>query len=123
MNFTSPIIVVIDSNKTYITFFEQCIKELAIDLKVYDNTTDAYEYLKNNEPKLIFLDIIVSGKNGLNFLRNLRDISILQDVPVVITTSKDYEQDRSIAKKLNVVDFMIKPIPTKQIKDVILKYI
>jgi DNA-binding response OmpR family regulator len=37
-------------------------------------------------------------------------------------TSKDYAQDRMVAKNLGAVDFVVKPMRTQTIRELILKY-
>jgi len=66
---------------------------------------DAEEYIKNSTKKidLIFLDIILPGKRGIDF------ISDLLIMPYIIMTTA-YENYAVKAFDLNVVDYLKKPI-------------
>jgi len=39
---------------------------------------------------------------------------------VIVISSKDYMQDRLIAKELNVLEFLVKPFSMQQIRTVVL---
>ena len=90
-------VVLVDDNQTSRKFFLRAIENLSVDLKTYGNTDDAIEYLKDNKPSLLFLNIIMPDKNGLTFLEELRKLPLHSDTRVIMITSMDYSQDRTIA--------------------------
>ena len=96
---------------------------LSIDLKTYGNTDDAMAYLKDNKPSLLFLNIIMPDKNGLTFLEELRKLPLHSDTHVIMITSKDYSQDRTIASELGALDFIVKPMSMRTITSIMLDYI
>ena len=116
-------VVLVDDNPTSRKFFLRAIENLSIDLKTYGNTDDAIEYLKNNKPDLLFLNIIMPDKNGLTFLEELRKLPLHSDTRVIMITSKDYSQDRTIAFELGALDFIVKPMSMRSITSIMLDYI
>ena len=116
-------VVLVDDNQTSRKFFLRSTENLSIDLKTYGNTDDAMEYLKDNKPSLLFLNIKMSDKNGLTFLEELRKLPIHSETRVIMITSKDYSQDRTIATTLGALDFIVKPISMRSITSIILDYI
>ena len=106
-----------------VNFFLRAIENLSIDLKTYGNTDDAIEYLKDNKPSLLFLNIIMPDKNGLTFLEELRKLPLHSDTRVIMITSKDYSQDRTIASELGALDFIVKPMSMRSITSIMLDYI
>ena len=116
-------VVLVDDNQTSRKFFLRAIENLSIDLKTYGNTDDAIEYLKNNKPDLLFLNIIMPDKNGLTFLEELRKLPLHSDTRVIMITSKDYSQDRTIASELGALDFIVKPMSMRSITSIMLDYI
>jgi len=79
--------------------------------------------LQEHQPDLLFLDIIMPGMDGLSLLRELRNLAHQKDTPVIMVTSKDYAQDRQVAKQLGAIDFLIKPLRFKEIRDLVCKYV
>lgn len=119
----SPSVVVIDDSPSVRALFERGSSKFDIDLKVFDSADNSLEYLTNNKPALLFLNIKMPGKDGLTFLKELRHLPLHKDTSVVMISSKDYAQDRSVAEKLGALEFITKPMPIQVITDVILKYI
>ncbi len=116
-------VVVVDDNATVRALFERSTENLALDLITYGSADEAMEYLKDKQPDLLFLDIIMPEKDGLTFLQELRRLPLHRDTSVIMITSKDYAQDRTVAHELGVLDFIIKPMPMRTITDIILDYI
>ena len=116
-------VVLVDDNQTSRKFFLRAIENLSVDLKSYGNTGDAIEYLKDNKPSLLFLNIIMPDKNGLTFLEELRKLPLHSDTRVIMITSKDYSQDRTIASELGALDFIVKPMSMRSITSIMLDYI
>ena len=116
-------VVLVDDNQCSRKFFLRAIENLSVDLKTYGNTDDAIEYLKDNKPSLLFLNIIMPDKNGLTFLEELRKLPLHSDTRVIMITSKDYSQDRTIASELGALDFIVKPMSMRSITSIMLDYI
>lgn len=114
-------VVVVDDNSTVRALFRRGTQDLALDLVSYGSAAEAMEYLRRHRPDLLFLDIIMPGKDGLSFLRELRNLPLHRDTPVIMITSKDYMQDRTVAKALGAVEFITKPMSIQTIIDIILK--
>ena len=89
---------------------------------MFASATEAFEYLESHKPDLLFLDIIMPEKDGLTFLQELRHLPLHEDTPTVVISSKDYAQDRVAAKELGVVEFVAKPMSTKAIEELIVRY-
>ena len=116
-------VVLVDDNATSRKFFLRSVENLSIDLKTYGDTESAMEYLGDNKPSLLFLNIIMPDKNGLTFLEELRKIPLHSDTRVIMITSKDYTQDRTVASELGALDFIVKPMSMRSITSIMLDYI
>lgn len=116
-------VVVVDDNATVRALFERSTENLALDLVSFASADEAMGYLAENKPNLLFLDIIMPEKDGLTFLSELRRLPLHRDTSVIMITSKDYAQDRTVANELGALDFLIKPMPMRAITDIILLYI
>jgi DNA-binding response OmpR family regulator len=123
MSESNQTVVVVDDNATVRALFERSTENLALDLKTYGSADESMEYLNENKPDLLFLDIIMPDKDGLTFLQELRKLPLHRDTSVIMITSKDYAQDRTVANELGTLDFIIKPMPMRTITDIILNYI
>jgi len=117
-----PTIVVVDDSATSISLYQFSVEPLAVSFIGFKSPAEAFPYLQEHQPELLFLDIIMPGMDGLTFLRRLRALPHQKDTPVIMVTSKDYAQDRYIAKQLGALDFVIKPLRFKEIRDLVCKH-
>jgi CheY-like chemotaxis protein len=116
-------LVVVDDSPSSILLYKVSTKKLPVNVTSFNLSAEAFSYLKKHKPDLIILDIIMPGMDGLTLLKKLRDLPSHKTTPVIIMTSKDYFQDRSIAKQLGVVDFLVKPLRFHEINELLGKYI
>ena len=118
-----PSVVVVDDNATVLKLFQRATENLALELHTFSSADASMQYLKENTPQILFLDIIMPEKDGLTFLQELRKYPLHRDTMVIMITSKDYAQDRTVANELGALEFITKPMPMVAITDIILKYI
>jgi len=120
---TTKSVVVVDNSPSLITLFRRGAEDLDVDLQVFNSTAEARAYLETNKPDLLFLNIKMPGKDGLTTLRDLRELPLHKETSVVMISSKDYAQDRTIANELGALDFITKPMPIQAIKDAMIKHL
>jgi CheY-like chemotaxis protein len=60
--------------------------------------------------RIILLDLNMPKMNGLEFLQELRADPTIRQIPVVVLTTSNEEQDRVQAYNLNVAGYILKPI-------------
>ena len=77
----------------------------------------ALELYKRHQPDIIFIDIILPGKNGLQIAKEIRNINPKQII-VIVSGSNDMG-DISEAVKIGVNNFIRKPIDTDKMIDVL----
>ena len=122
MTESPPQIVVVDDSPTSILLYELSAGPLEVMLHSFRSPLDSLLHLEAHTADLLFLDIIMREMDGLTLLKKLRDMDLHQDTPVVIVTSKDYAQDRSTAMQLGARDFLVKPLKSQEIREIICKY-
>ena len=61
---------------------------------------------------LIVLDLVLPDGFGLDFLKTLRSSS---DVPVIVLTSRDEEEDRLLGLSLGADDYVVKPFSPREV--------
>ena len=73
---------------------------------------DAIEYLNNNTPELIILDVSLPDVNGFNLYEdNIKK----SQIPVIFLTARDDEDDIIKGLNLGADDYMTKPFSTREL--------
>lgn len=122
MSLNRPTVVIVDDSSSVRVFFERATAPLDVEVRMFASANEAFDYLESHKPNLLFLDIIMPEKDGLTFLQELRRLPLHEDTPTVVISSKDYAQDRVAARELGVVEFVAKPMSTKAIEELIVRY-
>lgn len=77
------------------------------------DTTDAMFRILATEPcKLVILDLMLPGENGLAALRRLRESS---PVPVIMLTARGSEMERVLGLELGADDYLSKPFNPQEL--------
>lgn len=95
---------------------------LDVDLIVFESPLESLVWLEDNDADLLFLDVLMREKDGLTILKKVRAISRHNDTAAVMVTSKDYAQDRQVAKSLGAIEYLVKPLRSQEIRDLIIRY-
>jgi len=71
---------------------------------------DALEVLKSQHPNIdvVWLDLLLPGMNGIEFLAEVRKNPDYKDIKVVICSVSGREESKVIARELGVSDYLVK---------------
>ena len=108
-----PVIIVLaDDDEDDREMFEEAITRInpAIQIKTFASGSSLFRYLeKGEQPALIFLDLNMPGKNGMECLAEIRKSSDWSGIPVVIysTSSNNNDIRETYTKGANL--YLLKP--------------
>ncbi len=74
----------------------------------------AGKYKQAPHPDLILLDLGLPGKNGCEVLAEIKSDEQLKTIPVVVLTASTDEEDISETKRLDVENYLTKPVDIAQ---------
>jgi len=78
----------------------------------FNDGSHVVQWIKDNSPSLIILDIFLPGKNGLTICEEVRAFS---QVPIIMATAKIEEVDRIIGLDIGADDYVCKPYSVKEV--------
>lgn len=70
---------------------------------------ELFEEARRGRPRLIMLDIMLPGEDGIEILRRLRSDTLTSDIPVIMATAKGTEYDKAVGLDLGADDYLAKP--------------
>jgi chemotaxis family two-component system response regulator PixG len=118
-----PLIACVDDSPQICKVMEQIIIEQGYSFVAIQEAIQAIPTLVSVNPSLIFLDIGMPIINGYEICAQIKKVSQLKDIPVIILTGNDGMVDRIKAKMVGATEFISKPIEVEKISAVIGKYI
>jgi len=68
------------------------------------------EYCERNKVDLIILDIVLPGMSGIDFLKSIRKKYTALELPIIVVTAKDTDDDVVLALSEGASDYLLKPI-------------
>ncbi len=77
----------------------------------FEYSTDgklAITAMKQFKPDVIILDLMLPGKSGFDVLKEIRDESQLKNVPVIVFSNRDGQDDKKKATELGAQKFYVK---------------
>ena len=65
--------------------------------------------LQTEKPKLVLLDVMLPGEDGVTLLKRMKNVPALRDIPVIMATAKGAEYDKIQSLDLGADDYLAKP--------------
>ncbi|ANP35413.1 MULTISPECIES: response regulator transcription factor [Rhodobacterales] len=81
----------------------------------YADGTGAVEVIREAQPDLVILDLMLPGKSGLEIIRELREVDGFASLPVLMLTARGQMKDREMAERAGVTRFMTKPFSNSEV--------
>lgn len=85
------------------------LNSAGFDAKGFSEGTELFKALQAQIPRLIMLDIMLPGEDGIEILKKLRSNSATAGIPVIMATAKGTEYDKVIGLDLGADDYLAKP--------------
>ena len=79
------------------------------EAKGFENGKEAFEALKDEQPDLILLDVMMPEMDGIEFLRKVKSSSVFCDIPIIMATAKGSEYDKVKSLDMGADDYLVKP--------------
>jgi len=84
------------------------LEKEGVETIVAGSGEDGLKILQSRKPDLIWLDILLPGMNGLEFLRRVRENPETKDLPVLILSVSSGQEKVKQAFAMNVIDYLVK---------------
>ena len=102
-------ILVVEDDKSISDLITLHLKKNDFKYLVVHNGEDALSHLDNFMPDFIILDWMIPGLSGLEVLRRIRNKQEYKNLPILMLTAKNSEQDKIISFESGLDDYITKP--------------
>jgi two-component system, OmpR family, alkaline phosphatase synthesis response regulator PhoP len=105
-------ILIVDDEPHLRMLIQHTLEELedeGVDLITATNGEEALETIREEEPNLVFLDVMMPKKNGFDVCNAIKNELGLKNIHVVLLTAKGQEFDRQRGHDVGADMYMTKP--------------
>ncbi len=107
-----PRILIVDDEARMRRFVRLNLEAEGFEVLEAENAMEALEKVRDELPDLVVLDVAMPGIDGFEALQRIREMS---DVPVIMLTVKDEEEDRIRGLDLGADDYVTKPFSPREL--------
>jgi signal transduction histidine kinase/CheY-like chemotaxis protein len=102
------------------------LEKLGCSVDIAENGEVALKKIRSDVYDLILMDLQMPGMDGLTAAHEIRHIEVteaLKMTPIVAMTAHVLDEDRILAKKAGMQDFLIKPVSADEFQRVLSKFL
>ena len=108
-------ILVVDDSILNLSAVEQKLKD-RYDVATANSGDKALRYLKNEKPDLILLDIKMDNMDGIETLKQIREMENGTDIPVIMLTARGDKRSIVETQRLGICDYVLKPFDPQELR-------
>ena len=108
---TAPILIVEDEPKLAALLAEY-LRVAGMPCRLLSDGRDVLPAVRATQPRLVLLDLMLPGMDGLEVCRAVREVS---EVPIVMLTARAAETDRLLGLELGADDYICKPFSPREV--------
>lgn len=112
MNYQDKTILIVEDEPALARVLCEYFIQSGFQTHIIDNGMEVVDWVKNHQPDLLILDLMLPQRNGLDIYRDLRTFS---QVPVVMATARVDEIDRLLGLELGADDYICKPYSPREV--------
>jgi DNA-binding response OmpR family regulator len=116
---TRETILVIDDEQSFCEVVAEILSNDGYDVHKAFSAAQAEEILEAVEPELIILDIMMPDTDGLTLVRRLRNSVRFADTPIIVSSAKYLQEDKTAALESGANTFLSKPFSAADLRNVI----
>ena len=105
-------ILLVEDNEIITEALKYSLEKNNYHLIAKNNIKDTLDYLKNNNPNLIILDITLPDGSGLGLFKQY---IVIQNIPTIFLTANDSEEVIVESLEIGAEDYLTKPFSTKEL--------
>ena len=106
-------VLIIDDDPDVRTVMNILMKKQGYEVETAFNREDALSKLDNFQPSVILLDVLLSGTDGRELCREIKENDEMKTVPVIMVSAHPGAAEN--IKSYGAADFIVKPIDTARL--------
>lgn len=109
------LVLIVDDNPNNIQVLATIMAECGYELGIAQNAQEVYQFLAENTPELILLDVEMPEVDGYEVCSKIKSDPKWEEIPIIFLTVKSEMEDIVKGFDLGAVDYMTKPFNRKEL--------
>ncbi len=103
-------VLIVDDIPINVTLIEKMLKPFHFVIEKANDGQTALDIVADNKPDLILLDLMMPGMNGYDVIKQLRAKEETKQLPIIVISALNSNEDVVKGYDLGANDFLTKPI-------------
>lgn len=108
-------ILIVDDEEHIIELIKFNLENAGYETLTATNGIDALRIVREENPRLILLDIMLPGMDGYDICKEIRKDNAIANIPVIMITAKGEEVDKILGLELGADDYITKPFSIREL--------
>jgi len=111
--------LIVDDSKSARFFLKNLLRTLGLQVDLAESAEEALEYLRKNQPDVVFMDHLMPGMDGFAATQVIKNNPSTARIPVVMCTSNEGEEYKREARGIGASDILSKPASEGRVKELL----
>ena len=108
-------VLIVDDEKDIVELLAYNLEREGYQIaKAYDGH-QALQYIRENKPSLVILDLMLPGLNGFEICRMIRKKPDTEGLPIIMLTAKTDSVDKIMGLEIGADDYITKPFNVREL--------
>ena len=108
-------VLVVDDEEHIVELLKYNLIGAGYDVITANDGIEAMKKIIEERPKIVLLDLMIPGKDGLDVCKEIRSNKELANIPVIMLTAKSEELDKILGLELGADDYVTKPFSIREL--------
>lgn len=116
-------VLVVDDDPLIARILRGPLERAGYDVRVATHGLEALQHVRNRQPDLIILDVLMPLLDGFKTARILKFDKRFRNIPIIVLTSRATEGERRIGEQVGANEYLYKPFRPPQVLDTVKRYL
>lgn len=116
-------ILVVDDESVTRRVVTHTLKSIDIEALGAADATQALELAQREHFGLALVDINLPDLDGFELVKQLKSLKNMRDVPIIMFTARNNQEDRTRAVDAGAVSLLYKPFSTQELRELVTRYL
>ncbi|MCC5914508.1 MAG: response regulator transcription factor [Balneolaceae bacterium] len=106
-------IIIVEDEPSLVFTLQDTLETEGYEVTVVTDGDEAIDKVKEVDPDLMLLDLMLPGRSGYDICKDVRDLKYT--FPIIMLTARDQEIDKVAGLNIGADDYMTKPFGVKEL--------